>query len=417
MRITYIFPRMGYGAGITNILTEIKYIKTLNLNFTFQLIAVEKINIPELSLKAFSLGVKVRLAPSDSQLKTILENTDLAVFHYWNCPSSYVFIKRLQLLSLPMRLCLSIRTNGFTYPQIPPTWVFDMAVGIIKVHPKTPVKHAGEKPVIQIPSIIEVMESRKELSFPNFNRFKLIYAGAFNPCKTHPQFLEIHQNLPIKNYQLDVYGNINPTLFPTNSNIHLKGFSNNLQEIIGSYHMLSNLQHRMAYSSFDKIMKECQWVGVPPIVIKGSSVGDLIQHNVDGIVANDLEDYVENLAEISKNESRYLALRSSTFDCTHASYKPLEIIEKTIDFYALLVQTNSKNAIHSNVPERPLQACIDGLGEGKSALEISLNNFTKEELWFLLHCEGGLAQFSHYFEEDLSLKELIATIQTCLLEQ
>lgn len=409
---------MGYGAGITNILTEIKYIQALNLNFTFQLVAIEKVNIPELSLKAFSLGVKIRLAPSNPQLEAIMENTDLVVFHYWNCPSSYAFIQRLKCLNLPVRLCLSIRTNGFTYPQIPPSWIFDMAAGIIKVHPKTPVKQESEKPVIQIPSIIEVLDAKKEMQLPSFNSFKLLYAGAFNPCKTHPQFLEIHQNLPIKNYQLDIYGNLNPDLYPNNSNVYFKGFSNNLPEIIASYHMLCNLQPKLAFSSFDKIMKECQLEGVPPIVLKESSVGDLIQHNVDGIVANDLEDYVGNLIEISNNESLYLALRSSTFEHTHANYKPQEIIEKTINFYTLLVQTSSKKTLQINIPEHPLQACLDGIGEqGKAAFERSIANFTNDELWFLLHCEGGLAQFSNYFDEDNELKETIAFIQTYLREQ
>jgi hypothetical protein len=82
-----------------------------------------------------------------------------------------------------------------------------------------------------------------------------------------------------------------------------------------------------------------------------------------------------------------------------------------------LVQTCSKNLLQSNVPKNPLQACLDGLGEDKSTREISLDNFTKEELWFLLHCEGGLAQFSNYFEEDEELKETIALLQTHLMKQ
>lgn len=407
MNITYIFPRMGYGAGITNILTEIKIIKQFTSEHSFQIVSVENLNVAELSLKALQIGVKVRLSPSDNQLIKILEGSDILVFHYWNCPSSYEFIKKIKSFSIALRLCISLRVNGNTLPQIPPEWLLAAANGIIQVHPKTNLnKYKYLNPII-LPSLVEIPKWEGLLQPKNFDPFKMLYAGAFTPFKTHPQFLDLHHNLAIKNYQLDIYGNMIPERYKSINQISFKGFTTKLNEQIPSYHILCNPQHRLAYSSFDKIMKECQLLGVPPIVLKESSVGDLIENNINGIIAEDIVDYKLKLEELANNHSYYFKIQQSTFENTHATYNPIKIVKDTIDYYQYLVQAKNKVALTNNIPLEPLEACLDGMGDKKTNLINNPKDLSKDEKQFVLSCEGGLVQFSNYYPSNKQLTEII----------
>jgi hypothetical protein len=398
---------MGYGAGITNILTEIKLIKQLTNEHSFQLVSIENLNVVELSLKALQLGVKVRLSPSDKQLINIIEASDLLVFHYWNCPSSYEFIKKIKSFSIGLRLCISLRVNGNTLPQIPPEWLLSAANGIIQVHPKTNLnKYKYLNPII-LPSLVEIPKWEGVLKPKNSDPFKMLYAGAFTPFKAHPLFFDLHYNLAIKNYQLDIYGNMMPEKYNSINQISFKGFTTKLNEQILSYHMLCNPQHRLAYSSFDKIMKECQLLGVPPIVLKESSVGDLIENNVNGIIAEDILDYKMKLEEMANNHYYYLKIQQSTFENTHATYNPFKIVNDTFVYYQCLVQTKNKVAITNKIPLEAYEACLDGMGDKKISLINNPNDLTKDEKLFALNCEGGLAQFGNYYPSNKYLEEII----------
>ena len=180
-----------------------------------------------------------------------------------------------------------------------------------------------------------------------------------------------------------------------------------INEQIPSYHILCNPQHRLAYSSFDKIMKECQLLGVPPIVLKESSVGDLIENDINGIIAEDIVDYKLKLEELANNHSYYLKIQQSTFENTHATYNPIKIVKDTIDYYQYLVQTKQKVALNNNIPLEPFEACLDGMGETKTSLVNNPKNLTSDEKLFALNCEGGLAQYSNYYPSNKQLKEII----------
>jgi hypothetical protein len=202
---------------------------------------------------------------------------------------------------------------------VPPEWLLASAHGIIKVHPKTKLEDLENTPIITIPSLIEIPNEKSLHSIPSFNNFKMLYGGAFTPFKIHPDFWDLHSDLAIKNYRLDIYGNTLSENAEIRKNISFKGFTKNLKQLIPNYHILCNPQHRLAYSSFDKIMKECQFQGVPPIVLKDSSVGDLIEHNVDGIIAEDLIDYRLKLKELANDKIYYDKIRQSTYEYTYAT--------------------------------------------------------------------------------------------------
>ncbi len=416
MNIVYIIPKITHGGGMSNILTEVTTIQKLGIKTDPLVISLESGVSTELLKSAVAIGLKTLITPSKNVLKKILLKADLLVVHYWNCPSLYEFYILLTNEKIESRICVNLKVNGCTLPQVVPEWIYKTADAFIYSNPLTPtdsLQHTSLK--LNIPSLVKLPDLINPINTYTKKEFKLFHAGTLNTFKLHPQFIEMHSNLSNKKYSFSFWGAGADDTFLTQIKefpwISYYGFSSNLSESIQSHHLLCNPQTLLSYGSFDKIMLECQWIGKPVITLKNSYISTHIKHNINGIVAYDEYEYKLQLTNLIEDPKQYKNLVESTLSYSHANYSLYKIVMQTYDLYKSTIQQEKKIIDEICVPKNPIKAVLDGMGKWKNYIvNNETNNLNKEELYYALYCEGGLVHYLNQYPTNNELKIIISIL-------
>ena len=419
MNIVYIIPKITHGGGIINVIEEVKAIQLTDNTFNATLISLEPGTSSSLIKEAMSIGLKVLITPSQTLLTKLIIHADLLVLHYWNCPSMYLFYTFLESSQIQCRICINLKVNGCTLPQVVPHWVYSSADALIHSNPLTPhdllPSHAK---ALVIPSLVKLTTKINKPTKLPFSTFKLFHAGTLNAFKIHPQFMELHAGLALNDYSLDVWGSGADDTFTDAikkyTNFHFNGFSTNLTNEINSYHLLCNPQTPLSYASNDKIMLESQWLGIPVIVLKNSYISSHIKHNINGIVAEDEVDYKQQIEFLASHPEAYQSLVDSTHEYANTQYKLHDYVQQTIDLYHQTILQPAKAIDKGSVPKDAYTAVIDGMGSWGEMLVQNPTSLTQEELYYALKCEGGLIHYYNVFSESEQLKITIVKLMNLL---
>ena len=413
MNIVHIIPKITHGGGMPNIITEAKTSIRLGKNSSNLVVSLESGVSPELLKEALTTGLKILVTPSKELLIKILSKADILVIHYWNCPSLYLFYRFLKDQKITCRICVNLKVNGCTIPQIVPNWVYQSADGFITSSLATPTTNFEKHTIYKVlPSLVNLPDCSSLPKAPSFDTFQLFHAGTLNAFKIHPNFIKLHTEISEKNYILNIWGAGADEQFEKNVSenkwIHYHGFSNSLPKNILTQHLLCNPQNALSYGSFDKIMLESQWLGKPVIVLKESFISSHIKHTINGLVAENEGDYNEQLKYIIENPSDYLSLSQRAFEYAHDTYSVESIVLQLVDIYEKMLDLPKKELPLNLIPNDAFSAALAGMGMLKNDfLKNNLVNISKEVKYYALHCEGGLIHFYNAFPEQLELKNVI----------
>ena len=416
MNVLYIIPRMTYGGGMSNILVEVKGIRELTANFSAKVVAMESDLSTEMMVRAIRIGLKVILSPSDLILRKLIERADLTVVQYWNCPSMFRFFRFLADSQVYHRLCVSVRVNGGTLPQVVPDWVNASCDALIHIHPRTPSD--GMRPGVEkttIPCLVDLPYAPAPPAVSDFSTFRIFNAGTLNHFKAHPQMIALHEGLQIPDYAFDIWGAGMDQSFAEDlkgaAHANYRGFSSNICADMVPYHLLCNPQTELSYGSFDKIMMESQWMGKPVVVLKNSYIADHVLHNTNGIVAENEYAYRACLEELAADPARYKLLSKNTLEYTRTHYQLTDYVNETFALYQRTIQMPLKNLDATDIPQTPEEAVIDGFGKWKTVLLANPKTLPLIEINYALRCEGGLIQFYKSYPENLALQTHITNLR------
>ena len=174
MNIVYIIPKMTHGGGMPNILTEVITLHKLGLSTESMVISLESGASGELLKSALNIGIKVLITPSKNVLKNILIKADLLVIHYWNCPSMYELYKFLAEENIECSICINLKVNGCTLPQVVPEWIYKTSDAFIYSNHLTPTELLPINSLkLHVPSLVHLPKFEKRLWKPSTNDFKL----------------------------------------------------------------------------------------------------------------------------------------------------------------------------------------------------------------------------------------------------
>jgi glycosyltransferase involved in cell wall biosynthesis len=421
MNIIYIIPKITHGGGMINVLEEVKAIQLTGTICNTTVIALEPGTSSNLIKEAMLIGLKVLISPSPTLLNKLILPADLLVVHYWNCPSMYLFYKHLESSQIKCRICINLKVNGCTLPQVVPNWVYTTADIFIQSNPLTPhdllPSHAK---VLVIPSLVKLPNAPIKPRKKSLSTFKLFHAGTLNAFKMHPQFMDLHAGLSIKDYTLDVWGSGADQSFTDSikkhANYTFKGFSSQLSDEITSHHLLCNPQTSLSYASYDKIMLESQWLGIPVIVLKNSYISSHIKNNINGIVAENEEDYKHQIEYLALHPEAYKKLAESTYEYAHTQYKLYDFVKQTIGLYKKIISNPAKVINVGTVPNDAFIATIDGMGKWGEMLNQNAVSLSTEEIYYSLRCEGGFIHFYNWFSDNEFLRMMIMKLKNQLEE-
>ncbi len=412
MKVLYIVPRMTYGGGMPDVLSKVDEIRSINPDFTAAIVVLEQNLIAEQLKRAVAMGIKTFLSPSEKILKKLIDAADLVVLQYWQCPSIFGFLRFLAVNQVNFRMIVDIHINGFTLPQVVPDWVVSFADACIKVHPRTPLAADARNIEIKfIPSLISTPNVPEDYGKSLFRPFRLYYAGTLNYFKAHPDFVGMHEGLNVDDYHFDLWGaGMDPAFEKSvqgSKRIRYRGFSADIHSEMRPCHLLCNPQSELSYGSYDKIMKESQWMGIPVIVLKNSYIADHIEHFVNGIVASDISEYRGFIEHLAADSDFYQRLSRSTFDHTRTSYNKTAFSKEILLLYQSVLQRPCKTVGITLVPDHPFLAVMDGMGPWKRKILDRPSELTASEINYALRCEGGLIHYLKAYPDETELKNKI----------
>lgn len=415
MKLLYVIPRITHGGSLPPILAEVNILRQLQADLSVTVVTLEKGVSTSMLAIAVANGIKVLITPSPTLLCKLVQTAELTIVQYWNCPSLYQFFRLLAHTRTPHRLCVSIRVNGFTLPQVIPSWVYAAADALIRIHPRTLTPGLrSTTEVLTMPSLIQLPHLPEHPPTPDFSTFRLFHAGTLNYFKTHPKLIALHEGLAIPSYCFDVWGSGMDSVFEQDlaqaTYATYRGFSTNIFSDMAPYHLLCNPQTSLSYGSFDKIMVESQWLGKPVIVLKHSYIADHIQHNVTGIVANDVYTYRAAIETLAGQPDTYKTLSDSTFSVTRSQYQPEQAVAGLAGLYERTIRKPTAVLHKNDLPEQPSEAALLGLGTWAIQVLESPETLPPAAINYALRCEGGLIHFYNAYPNDPLLRTLISQL-------
>ncbi len=416
MNLLYIIPKMTHGGGMTDVLAEVREFRKKQFDMTASVVVLEKSLSHHLIVQAYEMGLKVFIEPSEHILSKLIAKASLVIVKYWNSPAIYSFFRSLATLKLDLRLCISPQVNGLTTPQIIPSWIYKIADLFVKIHPNTPI-HKLRQGVNNL-TIQSFLDLPRDIVFKKSKRidqFRLFYAGTLNMFKTHPELIQVNESLAISNYEFDIWGAGMDSAFEKQllgcQNVFYRGFSNNILNTIQDYHILCNLQTEYTYASFDKIMKECQWFGKPVVVLKNTFVDSFIIDGVNGLLANDMEEYKYLIENLASDIDLYHSLSEKTFEFTHHNDTQDRKVLDLFEAYGNVISSMPKKQINpEDCPVSEWEAFLENIGFSYIQAQTAMENMPILKLKFLLNCEGGLVHFLKLFPENSNLRSFANSV-------
>jgi len=415
MNLLYIVPKLNYGGGVGNVISELNALHAINKRVSATVVSLEKTYSPDFYRRIKAVGGSLRVAPGPDALRALIDRADLVVVVYWNHPLLTAFLTWYYTSFIKVPIIISVQVNGQTPPQIMPEWVVALADGIIKLRYTTFLRDA-QKPFVDL---LPFMSLPLHPPAPPVHAmpFTVFYAGSLNRFKRYSRLIELNDRIANPNVRVEYWGAGEDQVFIQQLEKSLKGaycgFSSNIFQDFQQKHLLVNPQSELSYGSFEKIMFECAWMGIPSLVLQNSFISQVIQDGVNGIVVPDEEGYLECIEHYSRDASAFNSLAAKTYDWAHSVYSLTDMTRRLGEFYDQILSTTKNSAMQVNLPGTIIDTVLAGIGyEHVQRLEEQVANETIEKLDYILHCEGGLMHYLEFHSDDEVLNQFTYLVWT-----
>lgn len=272
--------------------------------------------------------------PAINTVFELIKNADIVIIHFWNHPLLYDFIVKNELP--PCRLIIWAHVSGLEPPNLitkkilnyPDKFIYTTPISLeIKDNP-TILSTGGIEHVINV--------QKKE-----HNGFNVGYIGTVDFAKMHPDYVstlaktsadrfiilggdkqdEIKQNADNRFDFIGKVADINPYL----AQMDIFGY-------------LLNPKH---FGTAEQALQEALAVGVVPVVLNNKCEKSLIKHYETGLIANNLDEYVEyvDLLKNDTNLRKKLSENGKKFAKEHFS---LDNLCSQWDFVIKNIEKNNK---------------------------------------------------------------------------
>lgn len=332
-KVLHITPHLGGGVGSV-ILGYLKKIKG-NQDFTHKVLCLDYAN-----KKALEASNSIGFSLIDNMCKNHqivikeIKNADIVIVHWWNHPLLSAFLVK-EILP-PARIIFWSHISGLYAPQVftspalayPDLFVFT-----------TPISFTSKE--------VRIFENKKLNKFrviwstggvdhilPNKmktrHNFTVGYIGTVDYSKMHPKFLEMSNNINVKDIQFTICGGPfekdmqeQASLFDHGEKFSFIGPVNDITNYLAKFDLFGYPLAPHHYGTCEQALGESMAAGIPPVVLANMPESSIVENGVSGLIAKNEYEYsraVEGLynnnnlmRELSVN-ARSLALKKYSLD-------------------------------------------------------------------------------------------------------
>jgi glycosyltransferase involved in cell wall biosynthesis len=256
--------------------------------------------------------VEVMDRPSAGQLRRALEEADIVVAHWWNCPQfAQLFSRELP----PMRLMIWLHVAGYHAPQLirPELLRFaDMAIACSPhtyAHPAFDALSASERNDRTAMILAGADFSRLHGAVPRLHSgFNVGYIGTLDPVKMHPDFVEMSHGVKIADVRFTVCGNGDAQWLRDRAKklgslerFDIRGSVSNIREVIEEMDVYGYPLCPETYAAAELNLQEVMYAGVPVVAFPHGGIARLIEHGQTGLLVNSPEEYAAAIEFLHAN--------------------------------------------------------------------------------------------------------------------
>ena len=219
-----------------------------------------------------------------------IQEADITVIHFWNHPLLYDFLIREELP--PARVIFWAHIKGETPPYVFNDKLFEYADEFIFTTPLSGkyVPKGKRYQTITSTSGIEKFCTIKKQPHDNYVAG---YVGTVDYAKMHPEFVSVLSKTNADNIIVTGGDKEKEIAKGADSRFVFTGKVVNPEEIYSQLDVFTYLLNPNHYGTAEQVIQEALACGLPIVVLNNECEKSLVVHNQTGLIANDLNEFVE----------------------------------------------------------------------------------------------------------------------------
>ena len=371
--ILHITPHLGGGVG-TVLLNWLIYDKS-NCH---SIITLDYANengtriLKENNIKLFSQ------IPTE-QILSEIEQADITVIHFWNHPLLYDFLVRNKLPK--SRIIIWSHVLGAKPPYVFNEKLFDFCDKFVFT---TPVSYNFYNRNPKFDCILSTggIERFKDIKPVKHDKYTVGYIGTVDYAKMHPEYINILSKT--KAEKIFVVGGDNEEQIckDADERFAVTGKLSDISSVLEQIDVFAYLLNPNHYGTAEQVLQEAMSAGIPPVVLNNPCEASLVKHLETGLIANNLEEYVDyiNLLKEDINLRYKLGNNAKTYAIENFSLEKLTFDWNSIFKQIMELPKTCRSWEINKTSLTSYDIFLESLGKDRSLFENKSDNEIKELL-------------------------------------
>jgi hypothetical protein len=364
-----------------------------------------------------STDVKVVVAPSLSEIKQIVADSDIVQVEFWNHPSTLEVLHSIS--GTPIRLVVWSHISGVYNPIIPEKLV-EWSNAFVVTSPSSleidSIRRCERR--VEFISSAGGMEKLPQVarSLPSSSSCRFAYVGTTNFTKMHPDYVRYVAEVMLPDFQVLIFGDdrnraeieLQCADIGRPHLVDFRGYSENIIANLCEVDVLVYLLNPDHYGTAEIALIEAMAMGVVPIVLDNPVERELVKQGVTGIVACSSQEVVAAIEMLSAVPSKRKEMSEAAKAHARSLYTGDKMARGFSHVYNRIIQDEKKPIpfaeIFGATPDKWFLSCQRNrfLYEGRNQIKGPIDRCLIPELRET--SKGSVTHFSRYFPSNESLR-------------
>lgn len=302
------------GGGVGNALSSLACIDRKYEHTIILLQRPEKTGFVD---KCLSFGIGIWEEPTGTEICSLLKKCDVVIFHWWNHPLLNKFM--IDYGNIPVRSIIWCHVSGNNYPFISFDFLssFDYVLFTSQYSYENKWWGDVEKKYLKNRSNVlygmgPLIPGTFKKSYISEGKIKIGYVGTLQKSKMHHEYVRACASI-LKvnpNIQFIILGDREDggwiieeaKILGIEESISLLGYVNNVEQHLCDFDIFGYPLNPNSYATTENSILEAMLAGIPVVALRQGTEKYIIDDEVDGILCNNMDEYINAILELSFHE-------------------------------------------------------------------------------------------------------------------
>ena len=300
-------------------------------------------------------AIPIYFCPSESELKTLVEQADIVQLEFWNHPVIPAYLCGTHLP--PHRLVVWSHVSGLYHPKIP-DGMLSTADRFLFTSPcsyETPEIKKLPEPIQNNLGVVSsgTVDNTPPAPIRTGETLRAGYAGSLNFSKLHPDFVQYLNAVKNKDFKVKIYGD------PVNRDILTQqcrkigrpglldfcGYSEDIYPELANLDVLLYLLNPEHYGTAENVLLEAMAMGVVPIVCNNPAERNIVDHQKTGLIINSPGELASAIEWLRGHPKIMIEMGKNASVDVRGKYSAEAMIREMEHHYQKMLRVKSKKAI------------------------------------------------------------------------